>query len=156
MRGSASDFDEDIEETLEVAEDLTVSQLGLSKDTVDEGDRHLFDLVAHVLSAHYDLHLEDIAAALHGLQGLLQDFLLVEAEGAGEVRCRWGQEGGGQEVGDTGGQLTIEIPAIDTAILGIASARHDISTCLLLLLNEFGNDLRVMSEVGVHQNHEIT
>ncbi len=141
---------------MEIPEDLSVTELRLSKDTVDEGDRHLLDLVAHVLSADNDLHLEDVATALHGLQGLFQNFLLVEAEGTSEVRGSWSEEGCGEEVGNARGQLTIEVPTIDTAILGIASASHDICTGLLLLLNEFRDDLRMMSEIGVHQNNVIT
>lgn len=141
---------------MEIPEDLSVTELRLTKDTVDEGDRHLLDLVAHVLSADYDLHLEDVATALHGLQGLFQNFLLVEAEGASEVRGSRSEEGCCEEVGNTRGQLTIEVPPIDTTVLGIASASHDISTGLLLLLNEFRNDLRMMSEIGVHQNNVIT
>jgi len=141
---------------LEVSEYFAVAEFGLSKDTVDERDRHLLDLVAHVLRADDDLHLEDVAAALDLLEGHLEHLPLVEAEGAREIRCRRGQEGRCQEVGHARSKLAVQIPAVDASVLRVASPGHDVRARLPLLLDKLGDHLRVVAQVRVHQDNKVT
>ena len=60
-----SHIKENVDEALEVGEDLTGTELRFSEDAIHEGDGYLLDLVAEVLGAHDDLHLEDVATALN-------------------------------------------------------------------------------------------
>jgi hypothetical protein len=141
---------------LKVTKNLTSAELGLTEDSVDEGDGHFLDGVAHVLSAHDDLHLEDVASALHRLECLLEHVLLVKTERSSEIGGLRSEESSSQEVGNTGGQLAIQVPAVDSAVLSVSGSSDDVSTSLTLLLDELRNDLGVMAEIGVHKDHEFS
>ena len=45
---------------------------------------------------------------------------------------------------------------MNAAALGISGAGHDVSIGFLLLANELRHELRMMREIGVHQEHEFS
>lgn len=140
---------------LGVLDDLVAAQLRLAVQTVDEADGDLGDGAAHGLGADHHLHLEGVPFALGALDDLLQDGLLVEAEAAGEVADAGAQDGVGEEVGAAADELALEVPAVDTAVAGVARAGDDVVVALGLARDHARDELGVVAEVGVHDDDEV-
>ena len=70
--------------------------------------------VAKLTSSHNHLHLEDVALGHAGGHQALEHLLLVEAEGAGEVRGARPQQHLGHIVGAPRDHLPLQVPPVHT------------------------------------------
>lgn len=141
--------------SLGVLDNLITAQLALSVHAVDKGDGHLGNGASHGLGADHHLHLERVSLALGAGNDLFQNALLVQAEAARQVADARSQHGVGKQVGAAADKLALQVPAVDTAVAGIARARDDVVVALLLQGNHLRDEFRVVAEVGVHDDDKV-
>ena len=96
-----SHIQEKIHESLEVAHDLIGSELGLSEDSIREGDWNFADAVSHVLGSGYDFHLEDVPSGFHHWHNFSEHIFFVQSKTTCQIRGLRVQESGSQEVGNS-------------------------------------------------------
>lgn len=81
--------------------------------------------------------MEDVAAGLDLRDDRLDNAAFVQTEGASQVGGRGRKQSRSEEVSNARCELSIKVPAVDTAALDVASARNEVAVGLLLLFNEF-------------------
>lgn len=150
----------EVEHTLEIFDDLRATQLAVAVETVDEGDGAFIDLVSQCLGTNHHFHLETVSLTLCACNDLLQNGLLVQTEATGQITNSGHQHNIGDQVGGTRSELSEKIPTVDTS-LNIATVRitctsNNVGVVLFLDANHFGDELGVVAEVGVHDNHKVT
>ena len=148
-----------VHHTLEVLDDLASTQLALAVQAVHKGNGALSDLVVHGLGTNHHFHLETVALALRVENNLLQDLLLVQPEATSQVANTRHQHHVGDQVGSARGKLPEQVPAIDTA-LNISAARisgagDNVRVSFALDLDHLGDELRVVTEIGIHDDDEV-
>lgn len=134
---------------------LVSSKLRLAIQTVDKGDGHLCNSEAHGLGAHHQLHLEAVSLALRVGNGLFEDSSLVQTEATSQVADAGAEDGVGEQVGAAADKLALEVPAKDAAVASVAGAGDDVVVGRLLQGDHLGDELGVVTEVGVHDDDEV-
>lgn len=149
------DLEPQVENTLSILNNLVTTELALSVQTVDKGNRNLGDSAAHGLGTHHQLHLETVSLALGAGNGLLKGSTLIETETACEVAHTRTKDSVSEQVGATADELALEIPAKDTTVSCVSSTCNNVVVALLLEGNHLGDELGVVREVGIHDDNEV-
>lgn len=149
----------EVQHALEVLDDFVSTELALAVESVDESDRALSHLVAHRLRANHHLHLEAVALALGVENNLLQHRLLVQTEAPSQIADAGHEHHVRNQIGSARGELAEQIPAVDATLnvsaASVASSGNNVGVGLLLDPDHFGNELGVVAEVGIHDDHVV-
>ena len=97
-------------------------------------------------------HLKSVPFALGLPNNPLQHTLLVQSEAPSQIANPRAEHDASKQVGAPGDQLSLEVPAVDTAVACIPSSRDDVVVSRLLGLDELGYELRMVAEVGIHDD----
>ena len=100
--------------------------------------------------------MEGITLGLDFRHYFLNDFFFVESETASEVSGVAAQHGLSQVISHSGSEFPPEVPAMDPSPVDIASASDDVRVSGQLTLDELRDELRVMAEVSIHDDHKVT
>ena len=144
-----------LQNALGIFHNLLATELAVAVNSVNERDGHLGNREALGLGRDSQRHLHGEATDIRALEELLQHVPLVQTEGARQVADAGAEHGIGKDVGALGGQLALEVPAVDAAVAGVAGARDNVVVAGLLLGDHLRNELGVVAEVGVHDDDVV-
>jgi hypothetical protein len=146
------------QDSLRILHNLIPSQLTLPIHPIDKTNRHLRNRTPHCLRPHHHLHLERVALTLRTEHDLLQHLLLIQPKTAREIAHAGPQNRIGKQIRAPADELPLQIPTVHAAIARVPRARDDVVASvrrqLLLLRDHPRDELRVVREVGVHDDDE--
>ena len=141
---------------LRVFNDLIAPELTLTVDSVNEAYWAFSYFETHCLRSNHHLHLKCISFTLCLTYHSLQYLPLVEPKTPSQIAYSWVQDSIGKQIGSSRNKFPLEIPTEDPTISCIARPCNDIVIPALLDADHRREELWMMGEIGVHNDHKCT
>lgn len=134
---------------------MPVTDLALPVHAIHKADWHLRDSISLRLRPYHHLHLKAVAFALRAVNHIIQHRLLIQPERARKIRHSRLQDGICEQIRTSRHKFALQVPAIHSSITRISRPSHDIVVRLLLPLDHLRDELGMVREVGIHDDHEV-